>query len=110
MDLAKAFPSSEWDGTELYLQQPPGFVNKNFVACKLLRALEGTKQAGNLWIESNATTLTKIGLQRCEVELKLWKLVDPSGVTFNMALYVNNLFLRYPKGTRAILDKPFIKP
>ena len=61
-------------------------------------------------MKSNAATLTKIGLQRCEVELKLWKLVDPSGVTFNMALYVNNLFLRYPKGTRAILDKLFIKP
>ena len=56
MDIVKAFPSGEWDSTELYLQQPPGFVDKNFVACKLLRPLEGTKQAGNLWIKSNACT------------------------------------------------------
>ena len=82
MDVVKAFPSGEWDGTELYLQQPPGFVDKNFVACKLLRPLEGTKQAGNLWMKSNAATLTKISLQRCEVEPNFWKLVYPSGVTF----------------------------
>ncbi len=110
IDIVKAFPPGEWDGTEHYLQQAPGFVNKNFVACKLLRPLEGTKQAGNLWKKSNAATLTKIGLQRCEVEPNLWKLVDPSGVNFHIALYVDNILIRYPKGTRAILDKSFIKP
>ena len=110
MDIIKAFPSGEWDGTELYLQQPPGFVDKSFMACKLLRPLEGTKQAGNLWMKSNAAMLTKIGLHRCKVEPNLWKLVNPSGVTFHIALYVDNLFIRYPKGTRAILDKLFIKP
>ncbi len=36
-------------------------------------------------------------------------MVNPSGVTFHIALYVDNLFIRYPKGTRAILDKSFIK-
>jgi hypothetical protein len=60
IDIVKAFPSGEWDGTELYLQQPPGFVNKNFVACKLLRLLEGTKQAGNLWMKSTAAKFTKM--------------------------------------------------
>ena len=110
MDVVKAFPSGEWDGTELYLQQPPGFVDKNFVACKFLRPLEGIKQLGYLWMKSNAATLTKIGLQRCEVEPNLWKLVDPSGITFHIALYVDSLFIRFPKGTRAILDKLLIKP
>jgi hypothetical protein len=110
MDVVKAFLLGEWDDTELYLQQPPGFVNKNFVACKHLRPLEGTKQAGNLWMKSNAAALTKIGLQRCKVGPNLWKLVNPSGVTFHIALYVDNLFIRYPKGTCAILDKSFIKP
>ena len=28
----------------------------------------------------------------------------------HIALYVDNLFIRYPKGTRVILDKLFIKP
>ncbi len=109
MDGIKAFPSGEWDSTELYLQQHPGFVDKNFMACKLLRPLEGAKQAGNLWMKSNPATLTKIGLQCCEVELNLRKLVDPSSITFHIALYVDNLFIRYPKGPRAILDKSFIK-
>jgi hypothetical protein len=72
--------------------------------------LEGTKKAGNLWMKSNAATLTKIGLQRCKIEPNLLKLVDTSGVTFHIALYVDNLFICYPKGTRAILDKLFIKP
>ena len=61
-------------------------------------------------MKSNAATLTKIGLQRCEVEPNLWKQVEPSGVTFYIALYVDNLFISYPKGTRAIFDKLFIKP
>ena len=60
-------------------------------------------------MESNAAKLTKVDLQRCEVEPNLWKLVDPSGITFHIALYVSNLFICYPKGTRAILDKLFIK-
>jgi len=41
-------------GTEMYLQQPPGYVDPNFKACCLLRPLEGgTKQAGNLWMVGN---------------------------------------------------------
>ena len=36
VDVVKAFPSGDWDGTEIYLQQPPGYVDPNFKACRLL--------------------------------------------------------------------------
>ena len=62
VDVVKAFPSGDWDGTEMYLQQPHGYFDPNCKACRLLRPLEGTKQAGNLWMVGNTKTIKGLGL------------------------------------------------
>jgi hypothetical protein len=67
-DVIKAFPSGEWDDPELYIMQPPNYENSAYAACRLLRPLEGTKQAGNLWMTGNAKTITSLGFERCPVE------------------------------------------
>ena len=53
-DVVKAFTQGSMDDTELYVEQPHGFADKTKVACKLTRLLEGTKQAGNAFMISNA--------------------------------------------------------
>ena len=47
--VLKAFTCADMDGTELYVEQPPYFIDPTMAACKLLRPLEGTKQAGYLY-------------------------------------------------------------
>jgi transposase InsO family protein len=109
-DVVKAFPSGDWDQTELYVLQPPGYENRAYAACRLLRPLEGTKQAGNLWMTGNAKTITSLGFERCLVEPNIWRKVINGSTTIRIAIYVDNLLLRFPKGQRAAVDTHFLEP
>ena len=109
VDVVKAFPSGEWDGTEVYLQQPPGYVTRGYRACRLLRPLEGTKQAGNLWMVGNANTILGLGFERCAVEPNIWRKKVAGGV-IRLAVYVDNIYLRFPRGRRDLADKHFVLP
>ena len=53
-DLIKAFTQGDMDNTEVYVEQPHGFVMPEYAACLLTKPLEGTCQAGNLFMKSNA--------------------------------------------------------
>jgi hypothetical protein len=109
-DVVKAFPSGDWDETELYLMQPPGYENTAYAACRLLRPLEGTKQAGNLWMTGNAKTITALGFERCPVEPNVWRKPIDKTTTIRIAIYVDNLVLRFPRGLRVAVDTHFLKP
>ena len=58
VDVVKAFPSGDMDDSQVYVAQLPGFVVEGMVAGLLLKSLEGTKQAGNLWMVGNSKTIT----------------------------------------------------
>jgi transposase InsO family protein len=109
VDVVKAFPSGDWDGTEMYLQQPPGYVDANFKACRLLRPLEGTKQAGNLWMVGNNKTITGLGFEQCAFEPNVWRKVTTGGL-LRLAVYVDNVVIRYPRGRRDLADAEFVIP
>lgn len=109
-DVIKAFPSGDWDGTEIYLMQPPGYENPSYAACRLLRPLEGTKQAGHLWMTGNAKTIASLGFERCSVEPNVWRKTIDKNTTIRIAIYVDNLILRFPKGQRAAVDTHFLVP
>jgi len=93
----------------MYLQQQPGYVDPNFKACRLLRPLEGTKQAGNLWMVGNNKTIKGLGFEQCAFEPNVWRKVTADGVIY-LAVYVDNVVIRYPRGQRDLADAEFIKP
>jgi len=110
VDVVKAFPSAgDWDGTEIYLQQPPGYEEEGYAACRLLQPLEGTKQAGKLWMTGNAKTIASFGFERCAVEPNVWRKITPDG-TMRLAIYMDNVGIRFPRGRRDLVDTHFIKP
>ena len=75
-------------------------VNPNFKACRLLRPLEGTKQAGNLWMVGNNKTINKgLGFEQCAFEPNVWRKVTSDGIIY-LAVYVDNVVLRYPLAAR----------
>lgn len=47
----------------IYMRQPPGFVNSNFV-CKLKRAIYGLKQSGREWFFEIHKTLNELGFKK----------------------------------------------
>ena len=109
VDVVKAFLSGDWDGTEMYLQQPPGYVKPNYKACQVLRPLEGTKQASNLWMVGNNKSIKSFGFEQCATEPNIWRKVTANGV-IQLAVYVDNVIIRYPRGRRDLADKEFVKP
>ena len=109
VDVVKAFPSGDWDGTEMYLQQPLGYVNPDYKACQVLRPLEGTKQAGNLWMVGNNKSIKSFGFEQCATEPNIWRKVTADGV-IQLAVYVDNVVIRYPRGRRDLADKEFVEP
>jgi len=101
IDLIKAFTQGDMDDCELYVEQPRGFVDPKYVACRLTKPLEGTCQAGYLFMTSNADTLqNKCGFSRSMTEPNIfWR--ERDGVLIKIGVYVDNVLLSYPKGTAA---------
>jgi len=101
IDVTKAFTQGDMDESiELYVQQPRGFEQTGYVACRLTKPLEGTKQAGNLFMKSNAEHLKKLGFERCDCEPNLFKRTR-HGILIKMGLYVDNLIIGFPRGDKA---------
>jgi hypothetical protein len=65
IDIKAAYLNG-WMDEEIYMTQPPGYVDRKArqKACRLIRGLYGTKQAGNIWNKSLNTTMVKNGYQR----------------------------------------------
>jgi hypothetical protein len=65
IDIKAAYLNG-WMDEEIYMVQPPGYVNRRArrKACLLIRGLYGTKQAGNIWNKSLNGTMEKNGFKR----------------------------------------------
>ena len=98
-DVVKAFTQGDMDEYVIYVEQPHGFADSTAVACKLLRPLEGTKQAAHLFSKTNAAWLTNdMGFMRSSTKPNLfWKTAD--GTTIRVAIYVDNLLTAFEKNS-----------
>eukprot|EP00966_Prymnesium_polylepis_P261085 6030585-Prymnesium_polylepis.1 len=94
-DFIKAFTMGESDGIDLYVEQPPGFVDPTMAACKLNRPLEGTKQAAALWMKTLAKRLVAIGFKRSVIEPNIYTKVEGDCI-LRVLVYVDNLLAMYP--------------
>ena len=66
MDVKMAFLYGELK-EEIYMEQPEGFIVKGQEkkVCKLIKSINGLKQAGQVWYELMADTLRrKLGFER----------------------------------------------
>jgi transposase InsO family protein len=96
-DVIKAFSTADMDEYNVYVEQPHGFADPTGVACKLLRPLEGTKQAAHLFSTSNAKWLVDVmKFSRSSTEPNIyWKTVD--GSTIRACVYVDNVLTAFEK-------------
>ena len=99
-DVVKAFSCADMDGTELYVEQPPYFIDPTMAACKLLRPLEGTKQAGYLYQQTCSKLMCKLGFTRSVVDPNIYWLAHDAYV-IRVGIYVDNLLVAFPKNNTA---------
>ena len=104
VDVVKAFTQGDMDGAEIYVEQPHGLEDDAFAACRLLKPLEGTCQAGNLFMKSNANQMGKLGFHRSMTDPNIfWKSHDK--MTVKVGIYVDNLIIAYPKAAAKLVDE-----
>uniref|UniRef100_A0A5S6QQI6 Reverse transcriptase Ty1/copia-type domain-containing protein n=1 Tax=Trichuris muris TaxID=70415 RepID=A0A5S6QQI6_TRIMR len=80
---------------ELYMEQPPGFVqpgNENLVL-RLKRSIYGLKQSARAWNKKATEVLTSLGFDRANADLCLYTRRESTGGTTYVLLYVDDLLV-----------------
>jgi hypothetical protein len=79
---------------EVYMKQPPGFVNSNFPSyhCKLDKALYGLKQAPRAWYSHLSDKLQSIGFTPSKTDISLFYYKRGS-VTIYLLVYVDDIIV-----------------
>ena len=107
VDVDKAFTHSDMD-CRVIMEQPHGFGTKGKVDL-LLKALEGTKQAGHLWQELNSSKMRAFGLKQSTIDpclfylergdqwLRIGVFVDDILAVFNSEKLFDEFFKFYQK-------------
>jgi hypothetical protein len=96
IDIKAAYLNG-WMDEEIYMIQPPGYVNKRAArkACLLIRGLYGTKQAGNIWNKSLDGTMTRSGYRRLRSDRCVYmigSMKDPSTMVI-VIVYVDDILV-----------------
>ena len=99
-DIEKAFPSSDADDRELFIDQPECFEKEGFVACQLTGNLEGTRQAGNQFMKTHALAMERCGFTRLSIEPNIYVRTE-GDTTIKIGCYVDNLLISSPKSPKA---------
>ena len=71
LDIKTAFLHGDID-TDVYMRQPPGFVDGTNLVCHLTKCLYGLRQAPRAWYEKLSALLTSLGLEACAADASLW--------------------------------------
>jgi hypothetical protein len=100
MDVKSAFLNSELQ-EEVYVHQPPGFLNPNQPrkVLKLKKALYGLKQAPRAWNSKLDQELVKLGFCRSEEEHAVYKRGSGDSLLL-LGVYVNDLIICGPDKKR----------
>jgi hypothetical protein len=107
-DVPKAFTRAELD-TKLYVEQPearllPGVLcskkdkNGQYYVALLHKALEGLKQAGNLFQRLNTTTLVKLGFAQFQSEPTIFVKHTSAGIIM-MIIWIDDFAVGYSSAT-----------
>jgi hypothetical protein len=91
-DVKQAFTSAPID-TEIYVEQPHGYVNGSYV-CKLIKALYGLKQSARQWQQHLTSCLTRLGYKQALIDTAVY-------YTDNViiAVHVDDMLIFTPEST-----------
>ena len=89
MDVVTAFLYGFLD-EEIYVEQPHLFAEDPSLVCRLRKALYGLKQAPQVWYQTLANFLNKLGLKRLEDDHGVFKSDDGDLI---VAVYVDDLLI-----------------
>jgi hypothetical protein len=94
MDVSTAFLHGELT-EEVYMRQPEGFIEpgKEHLVCRLKRSIYGLKQAPRCWNHVLDGQLKKMGFNQGSSDPCLYVCLDSEGVTFLVAVYVDDIVL-----------------
>ena len=94
-DYSTAYLNAEVD-TEIYMQQPRGFIkyaaDGSPLVCRLRRAIYGLPQSGRLWQQTHSKALTEIGFVQCVAEHALFKKEETDGTKMFLLVNVDNCY------------------
>jgi hypothetical protein len=71
MDVSTAFLHGDID-VDVYMNQPPGFIDGHRMVAHLQKCLYGLKQAPRAWFNKLAGCLQSLGLEPCAADSSLW--------------------------------------
>jgi hypothetical protein len=91
MDVKSAFLHGDLD-EEIYMEQPPGFVQDSSLVCRLRRSLYGLKQAPRAWYEKMDSFLISSGFDRCHSDPTVYTQKHGTDLLI-LVLYVDDLIL-----------------
>jgi len=93
MDVKNAFLNGELQ-EEVYLDQPPGYENKNYPnrVYRLRKALYGLRQAPRAWYERMANHLSVLGFKRSNADHSLYTRKTEAGIII-ILVYVDDLIV-----------------
>lgn len=81
IDIKTAFLNGEVD-TDVYMLQPPGFVDGTNLVCKLQKCLYGLKQAPRQWYLTLASLLRDLGFEAVPADTSFWVKKDGSVIVY----------------------------
>jgi hypothetical protein len=72
IDVKTAFLHGQVSGFDVFMKQPPGFIDGNGKVVRLKKCLYGLKQAPKEWYEKLAACLTDLGFVVCSADSSFW--------------------------------------
>lgn len=91
IDVSTAFLYGDLE-EEIYMEQPPGFVNDNGKVCKLQKAIYGLKQSGHQWNKKLDSKLTEIGFKNSNYDRCVYFKRSQNTVTY-ITIYVDDVII-----------------
>ena len=91
LDITTAFLHGEIDA-EVYMRQPPGFVDGVHKVCKLEKSLYGLKQAPRLWYQTLARILGDLGFKPVSADNSFW-VKDDASCTVYLTTIVDDMLI-----------------
>ena len=94
IDITTAFLNGDID-VDVYMMQPPGFVDGHDQVVHLQKCLYGLKQAPKAWYDKLAGCLESLGMEPCSADSSLWIAKDAANPVF-LATVVDDMLVTSP--------------
>ena len=91
MDVKNAFFHDDLE-EEIYMEQPPGYMQNSSLVCKLKKSLYGLKQAPRAWYAKMDSYLLSKNFVRCKYDSNVYFLKKINSLLI-IVLYVDDLLI-----------------